>query len=105
MHRRLSQAFRSTSGAGPSSSSSTLEKIVDDDDESKVSTICRDEPAIRLEPSYKVKRVDYYYSRWHKYYKYRVRSPPLSLTLSHFFLEHQRQDSGGGPPSHSERNK
>jgi hypothetical protein len=45
------------------------EKTIEDDNESKVSTIVRDEPL--PVPSLKVKRVDFYYSRWTKSWKYR----------------------------------
>ncbi|KAJ7271488.1 hypothetical protein C8J57DRAFT_285425 [Mycena rebaudengoi] len=60
MHRRFSSLVKSPKGSAP---------FEDDDNESKVSTIVRDEP---LPPaSTKVKRVDYYYSRWSKGWKYK----------------------------------
>ncbi|KAJ7048837.1 hypothetical protein C8F01DRAFT_1379376 [Mycena amicta] len=63
MHRRFSSLVKTPRGAG----SSTVD--YDDDGESKVSTIVRDEP---LPPaSNKVKRVDYYFSRWGKQWKYK----------------------------------
>ena len=40
------------------------------DNESKASTVVREE--LLPVPSLKVKRVDYYYSRWGKTWKYRV---------------------------------
>lgn len=43
----------------------------DKDDESKASTVVREDLA---PPSLKVKRVDHYYSKWYKGWKYRVRS-------------------------------
>lgn len=65
MHRRLSTLVKN----------STRDRSHDDvddgfDHESKVSTVVRDEPL--PVPSLKVKRVDYYYSRWGKGWKYRV---------------------------------
>ena|ERR1700761_6036215 len=63
MHRRFSSLVKP-----PKASGSTID--YDDDTESKVETIVRDEP---LPPaSLKMKRVDYYYSRWGKQWKYRV---------------------------------
>ena len=65
MHRRFSSLVKS-----PGSSSKTLEKTIDNDNESTVSTMIRGEPL--PVPSLKVKRVDHYYSRWSKSWKYRV---------------------------------
>lgn len=64
MHRRFSSLVNNRS-SGPSEDAS-----VDGDAESKASTIVKDEelPA----PALKVKRLDYYYSRWSKGWKYRV---------------------------------
>ncbi|KAF7354269.1 AAA domain-containing protein [Mycena venus] len=63
MHRRFSSLVKSPKASG----SSAFE--YDDDNESKVSTIVRDEP---LPPaSTKIKRLDYYYSRWSKGWKYK----------------------------------
>lgn len=60
----------------------------DDDDsdalsESKVSafTVTRDESS-RPAPSLKVKRVDHYFSRWTKSWKYRVSRPPHLFSLN-----------------------
>ena len=66
MHRRFSTLVKNSA----SSSSRFEEKGGDNDTESNVSTIIRDEPLPI--PSLKVKRVDYYYSRWTKSWKYRV---------------------------------
>jgi hypothetical protein len=64
MHRRFSSLVKSPKASG----SASVE--YDDDTESKVSTIVRDEP---LPPaSSKIKRVDYFYSRWSKGWKYKV---------------------------------
>ncbi|KAJ7775948.1 hypothetical protein DFH07DRAFT_911992 [Mycena maculata] len=63
MHRRFSSLVKSPKASG----SSTFE--YEDDSESKVSTVVRDEP---LPPaSSKIKRVDYFYSRWSKGWKYK----------------------------------
>ncbi|KAJ7028311.1 hypothetical protein C8F04DRAFT_1119630 [Mycena alexandri] len=62
MHRRFSSLVKSPKASGSSS-------FDDDDSESKASTIVRDEP---LPPaSSKIKRVDYFYSRWSKAWKYK----------------------------------
>jgi len=67
MHR-ISSLVKSASS---SSSSARLGEIaLDDDAKSATSTVVRDELA--PVPSLKVKRVDYYYSRWTKSWKYRV---------------------------------
>ncbi|KAJ7661754.1 hypothetical protein B0H17DRAFT_1162981 [Mycena rosella] len=64
MHRRFSSLVKSPKASG----SSPFE--YDEDAESKVSTIVRDEA---LPPaSSKIKRVDYFYSRWSKGWKYKV---------------------------------
>ena len=62
----------STLVKGSSSSRITTvnEKTIDDDNESQASTFIRNEPL--PVPSLKVKRVDNYYSRWSKTWKYRV---------------------------------
>ncbi|KAJ7894836.1 P-loop containing nucleoside triphosphate hydrolase protein [Mycena olivaceomarginata] len=63
MHRRFSSLVKS-----PLASGSTAADY-DNDNESKVSTIVKDEP---LPPaSTKIKRLDYYYSRWSKGWKYK----------------------------------
>ncbi len=67
MHRRFSSIMKSSG----ESSSSTAE--VDLDVESKASTIVKEETL--TPPSLKIKRVDNYYSRWYKGWKYRVRWP------------------------------
>ncbi|KAJ7436913.1 hypothetical protein B0H11DRAFT_636832 [Mycena galericulata] len=62
MHRRFSSLAKSPKASGSSSP-------FYDDSESKVSTIVRDEP---LPPaSSTIKRVDYFYSRWSKGWKYK----------------------------------
>jgi len=68
MHRRLSSLVNSKNPRG-----STSFDVRDDgsDNESKASTIVREE--LLPVPSLKVKRVDHYYSRWGKTWKYRVR--------------------------------
>lgn len=79
MHRRLSSLV-------PGSSKSKLSVYDDDDRESKTSTVLppKDEPLPI--PSLKVKRVDHYYSKWYKQWRYRVCSSSHShstvLTLS-----------------------
>ncbi|KAF8956224.1 P-loop containing nucleoside triphosphate hydrolase protein [Flammula alnicola] len=74
MHRRFSSLVKNSSSA---SSSRVEEKSIDDDNESKVSTIVRDDnlPV----PSLKVKRVDYYYSWWTKSWKYRNTSAKVTV--------------------------
>jgi hypothetical protein len=67
MHRRFSTLVKSSSSSG---TSPVNEKTIEDDNESGVSTILRAEPL--PVPSLKVKRVDNYYSRWSKSWKYRV---------------------------------
>ncbi|KAJ7264526.1 P-loop containing nucleoside triphosphate hydrolase protein [Mycena haematopus] len=64
MHRRFSSLVKSPKA----SSSSAFE--YDEDSESKVSTIARDEPLPAA--STKIKRLDYYYSRWSKGWKYKA---------------------------------
>ncbi|KAJ6563432.1 P-loop containing nucleoside triphosphate hydrolase protein [Mycena vulgaris] len=62
MHRRFSSLVKSPKASGSSFG-------YEDDGESKVSTIVKDEP---LPPaSSKIKRVDYFYSRWSKGWKYK----------------------------------
>ncbi|KAJ7114472.1 hypothetical protein C8R44DRAFT_881309 [Mycena epipterygia] len=63
MHRRFSSLMKSPRASG----STPLD--LEDDTESKVSTIVKDEPL--PPPSSKIKRVDYFYSRWTKGWKYR----------------------------------
>ncbi|KDR69962.1 hypothetical protein GALMADRAFT_255287 [Galerina marginata CBS 339.88] len=76
MHRRFSSLVKNSA-----SSSSTLsrsdEKTIEDDQESTVATIVRDEPLPVA--STKVKRVDYYYSRWTKSWKYRNTSSKVTV--------------------------
>jgi hypothetical protein len=94
MHRRLSTLMKSSSG-----SSSRIDELdgpdVGNDTESKISTVAttvRGEDTQLAAPSFKVKRVDYYYSWWTRSWKYRVRIlvlwPLLKLKLR---LEHERQ--------------
>ncbi|GLB36892.1 putative ATPase family associated with various cellular activities (AAA) [Lyophyllum shimeji] len=65
MHRRFSRLVKNSSPLA-----TTLNNPDNGlDNESKVSTVVRDEP-LPL-PSLKVKHVDHYYSRWSKSYKYR----------------------------------
>ncbi|CAA7269692.1 unnamed protein product [Cyclocybe aegerita] len=68
MHRRFSSLVKSAASSSSSSPFSD-EKAIDDDAQSNVSTVVRDE-ALPV-PSLKVKRVDYYYSRWTRSWKYR----------------------------------
>lgn len=72
------------------------------DNESKVSTIVREEPL--PVPSLKVKRVDHYYSRWTKSWKYRVTVSfhPSAFSIAHYFLEHKFQGRRGDHPHHAE---
>ncbi|KAF8060680.1 hypothetical protein FPV67DRAFT_1511033 [Lyophyllum atratum] len=65
MHRRFSSLVKNSSPLSPS----PAEPDNGLDNESKVLTIVRDEPL--PVPSLKVKRVDHYYSRWSRSYKYR----------------------------------
>jgi hypothetical protein len=67
MHRRFSSLVKGSSSKEPGS-------LYTADNESKVSTIVREEPL--PVPSLKVKRVDHYYSRWTKSWKYRVQPLP-----------------------------
>jgi hypothetical protein len=67
MHRRISTLVKSAS----SSTYRAEEKLEDDDARTIASTVVREEGPI-LVPSLKIKRVDYYYSRWTKSWKYRV---------------------------------
>ncbi|KAF8148667.1 P-loop containing nucleoside triphosphate hydrolase protein [Crassisporium funariophilum] len=69
MHRRFSTLVKS-------SSSRLGEKDNEDDTESKAETMVRDEPL--PVPSLKVKRVDHYYSRWTKGWKYRNTSSKVT---------------------------
>jgi hypothetical protein len=43
-----------------------------DENESKVSTVMQDPETVTETPSLKIKRVDWYYSKWTKSWKYRV---------------------------------
>ncbi|KAF7323754.1 AAA domain-containing protein [Mycena kentingensis (nom. inval.)] len=70
MHRRFSSLVKT-----PRPSSSLSEQ--DDDAESKVSTIVREDPLPLA--STKIKRVDYYYSRWGKQWKYRNMSSKVTV--------------------------
>lgn len=66
--------FSSLVSSSSPASRSTREEYVYDDNESKFSkatTVVKDESL--PPPILKVKRVDYYYSKWTKSYKYRVR--------------------------------
>jgi hypothetical protein len=71
MHRRLSSLVNSKNPRDLGDDGS--------DNESKASTIVRDEPL--PVPTLKVKRVDHYYSRWGKTWKYRVRCIVLTPML------------------------
>ncbi|KAK7039849.1 AAA domain-containing protein [Favolaschia claudopus] len=63
MHRRFSSLVK------PARASGSVDLGYDDDHESKASTVVKDEP---LPPaSTKIKRLDYYYSRWSKGWKYK----------------------------------
>jgi hypothetical protein len=70
MHRRISTLIKSSSPRLESSD-------VGDDTESKISTatstVRGGEDARLAQPSFKVKRVEYYYSWWTRSWKYRVR--------------------------------
>ncbi|KDR70007.1 hypothetical protein GALMADRAFT_145052 [Galerina marginata CBS 339.88] len=68
MHRRLSSLVKS-SASSSSSFSRSDEKTIEDDQTSNAPTVVREEPLPVA--STKVKRVDYYYSRWTKSWKYR----------------------------------
>jgi hypothetical protein len=78
MHRRLSTLVKTSS----SSSSPTIyrpeEKLIENDAQSSASTVVREEGPI-LAPSLKVKRVDYYYSRWTKSWKYKNTSSKVTV--------------------------
>jgi len=71
MHRRISTLVKSASSSSSSPSSSRYEEKQDDDTRSTSSTVVRDEGPVPV-PSLKIKRVDYYYSRWTKSWKYKV---------------------------------
>jgi len=100
MHRRLSTFVKNNAS---SSSHRFEEKGIDDDGESKVSTIVRDEPL--PVPSLKVKRVDYYYSRWTKSWKYRVWTPilPQLIVRLRNSTEHEFQGYCGDTAHHGWR--
>ena len=81
--QRFSSLVKGSSSKAPSS-------LYIADNESKVSTIVREEPL--PVPSLKVKRVDHYYSRWTKSWKYRVTSlfpSVLHFSIAHYFLRTQ----------------
>ena len=92
MHRRFSTLVKNSA----SSSSSRFEEK--GHNESNVSTIVRDEPL--PVPSLKVKRVDYYYSRWTKSWKYRVCAhyPPIWIVFLCDSAEHELQGYCGDSP-------
>ncbi|KAG6864452.1 hypothetical protein C0991_009401 [Blastosporella zonata] len=70
MHRRFSTLVKASSHlASPSAGSP--------DNESKASTIVRDEPLPI--PSLKVKRLDHYYSRWSRSWKYRNMNSKIAV--------------------------
>ncbi|KAF9457884.1 hypothetical protein BDZ94DRAFT_1227214 [Collybia nuda] len=75
MHRRLS-AFVKGSARNHDDDSDVV-GISDHDSESKASTVVRAEPL--PVPSLKVKRVDYYYSRWGKTWKYRNMNSKITV--------------------------
>jgi hypothetical protein len=99
MHRRLSTLVKN-------STRDRNQEGADDgfDHESKVSTIVHDEPLPA--PSLKVKRVDYYYSRWGKSWKYRV-SVLLNMSPGFSFLstisEHEFKGNGRDHPDSPSR--
>ena len=90
--QRFSSLVKGSSSKAPSS-------LYIADNESKVSTIVREEPL--PVPSLKVKRVDHYYSRWTKSWKYRVNNQPLSIrsafSVAHYFLRTQVPRSSWRP--------
>ncbi|KAF9527921.1 P-loop containing nucleoside triphosphate hydrolase protein [Crepidotus variabilis] len=75
MHRRFSSLVKTSSSS--STSDRIDEKVEDDDSASKTSTVVRDESV--PVPSLKVKRVDYYCSRWTKTWKYRNTSAKIAV--------------------------
>jgi len=74
MHRRFSSLVKSPSTRPPVPDS---EGVDSGDTESKVSTIVKDDEL--PVPSLKVKRLDYYYSRWSKGWKYRNMSSKVTV--------------------------
>ena len=73
MHRRLSTLVKTGSSSSSPANYRPDEKLIEDDTQSTASgsTVVREEGPV-LAPSLKVKRVDYYYSRWTKSWKYKV---------------------------------
>jgi len=56
------------------------------DSESMAVTVIREQVESTAPPSLKVKRVDHYYSRWSKAWKYRVSIQNNSLALHLFYF-------------------
>ncbi|KAG6908079.1 hypothetical protein DXG01_006214 [Tephrocybe rancida] len=75
MHRRFSTLVKSSSPLANSSSVESLDNGLDN--ESKTSTVIRDEPL--PVPSLKVKRLDHYYSRWSRGWKYRNMNSKIAV--------------------------
>ncbi|KAJ7451970.1 P-loop containing nucleoside triphosphate hydrolase protein [Mycena latifolia] len=73
MHRRFSSLVKSPKASGSSSFD------YDDDAESKVSTVVKDKDEALPPASSKIKRVDYFYSRWSKGWKYRNMSSKVTM--------------------------
>lgn len=69
MHRRFSSLVRNSASG---SSAIAEEASINDDNESKFSKTTAVANENVSPPALKVKRVDYYYSRWTRSYKYRV---------------------------------
>lgn len=91
MHRRISTFVKG------SSSSYRFEENKDDDSDNKstASTVVREEGPLPV-PSLKIKRVDYYYSRWTKSWKYRVSTFDTDHTfcfIDPFYLRIQARES------------
>jgi len=96
MHRRISALVNSASGSSSTPLSYRVEEKLVDNDASSAHTVVREEgPVASL---LKIKRVDYYYSRWTKSWKYRVRilSEPHSL-MSEYQLESRSRERSYRP--------
>ena len=92
MHRRISTLVKSASSSSSSPSSYRYEEKQDDDDtRSTSSTVVREEGPLPV-PSLKIKRVDYYYSRWTKSWKYKV-ILLIFLGPTHLILLYQNTSS------------
>ncbi|KAG6843966.1 hypothetical protein H0H87_011337 [Tephrocybe sp. NHM501043] len=75
MHRRFSTLVKASSPLANSSSVESFDNGLDT--ESKASTVVRDEPL--PVPSLKVKRLDHYYSRWSRSWKYRNMNSKIAV--------------------------